>query len=318
MTSAEHWDVVSTPRMVSVGSIRISDSPRMVRENLDHIRTMVHVETPMPPIIVHRPSMCVIDGIHRLRAAKLRGDTRILTSFFEGTTADAFVLALKANVANGLPLSLGERTAAAQRILRTHGHWSDRAIARYAGLSPKTVSAVRRRSSVEIPQSNTRSGQDGRVRPLDSAEGRRRAGELIQSRPEASLREIAKEAGISASTVSNVRDRMRRGDDPMPQSRVRSRPSKTSRDEPSALFVDAVLSLSRDPALRFNETGRSLLRLLNIILLDAEARNRLIDSVPPHCNEMVALAARGCAVAWQEFATEIQNRRTDGGEAIGR
>ncbi|MET9025964.1 hypothetical protein ABZW96_10095 [Nocardia sp. NPDC004168] len=304
--------------MVLVGSIRISDSPRMVRENLEHIRTLVHVETPMPPIIVHRPSMCVIDGIHRLRAARLRGDEHILTAFFDGTAADAFVVALKANVANGLPLSLAERTAAAQRILRTHAHWSDRAIARYAGLSAKTVSAIRQRSSVEIPQSNTRSGQDGRVRPLDSAEGRRLAGELIHSRPDASLREIAREAGISASTVLDVRERIRRGDDPIPESRVRGRSSKKTGEEDPALAVDAVRSLGRDPALRFNETGRSLLRLLNILLLDVETRNRLIDNVPPHCNEMVARAARGCAVAWQEFATQVENRCADGGEAIGR
>ncbi|NKY28247.1 ParB N-terminal domain-containing protein [Nocardia gamkensis] len=318
MTPADHWDVICAPTTVAVGSIRISGSPRLVRENLDHIRAMIQLDTPMPPIIVHRPSMCVIDGIHRLRAAKLRGDTHILTAFFDGTAADAFVLALKANVANGLPLSLTERTAAARRILGTHPHWSDRAIARYAGLSAKTVSSIRQRSSVEIPHSNARSGQDGRVRPLDSAEGRRLAGQLILSRPDASLREIAKEAGISASTVLDVRDRLRRGDDPIPEARVRGRPEKSARHEDAVSAMDAMRSLGKDPTVRFNESGRTLLRLLNFLLMDAETRDRLIDNVPPHCTEAVAAAARGCAAAWQQFAVEVQNRHADGAEAIGR
>jgi hypothetical protein len=41
---------------------------------------------------------------------------------------------------------------------------------------------------------------DGKVRPLDPAEGRRRAEKLLTQQPEASLRDVARCAGISAAT----------------------------------------------------------------------------------------------------------------------
>jgi hypothetical protein len=54
-------------------------------------------------------------------------------------------------------------------------------------------------------------GSDGRLRPLTSLDGRRRASEPIVARPEAPLREIAAEAGISVGTAHDVRQRMQRG-----------------------------------------------------------------------------------------------------------
>lgn len=41
------------------------------------------------------------------------------------------------NTHHGLPLTRADRKAAAQRILDIHPHWSDRAIAKVTGLSPK-------------------------------------------------------------------------------------------------------------------------------------------------------------------------------------
>ncbi|MFD0433138.1 ParB N-terminal domain-containing protein, partial [Streptomyces chartreusis] len=93
----------------------------------------------MPPIIVHRDSMRVIDGLHRLRAAQLRGHSTIAVTFYDGTEADAFVLAVESNVRHGLPLSLPDRKRAAVRIIATHPQWSDRKIASVTGISPATV-----------------------------------------------------------------------------------------------------------------------------------------------------------------------------------
>lgn len=88
--------------------------------------------------------MRIIDGAHRVRAAQLRGRSHIEARFFDGSAADAFVLAVESNISHGLALTLAERSAAAERILASHPHWSDRAIASSTGLSAHTVASLRR------------------------------------------------------------------------------------------------------------------------------------------------------------------------------
>ncbi|WP_368858328.1 ParB/RepB/Spo0J family partition protein [Nocardia alni] len=66
---------------------------------------MATLDETLPPIIVHRESWHVIDGVHRVRAAQLRGDSTILARLFDGGEADAFVLAVTSNTRHGLPLS---------------------------------------------------------------------------------------------------------------------------------------------------------------------------------------------------------------------
>ncbi|MDT3400335.1 ParB/RepB/Spo0J family partition protein [Streptomyces sp. B1866] len=179
---------------VRIDELKDADSPRLDGEDLDHIRVLMETET--PPILVHRQTMRVIDGMHRLRAAKLNGKPKIEVEFFDGSETDAFLRAVEANTAHGLPLAMADRKSAARRIIRSHPDLSNREIARCAGLSDKTVAAIRR-SSPDIPQLNVRKGADGRARPLAASEGRLRAAKVIAERPEATLREVAREAGIS-------------------------------------------------------------------------------------------------------------------------
>ncbi|WP_280455022.1 ParB/RepB/Spo0J family partition protein [Nocardia brasiliensis] len=120
-------------------------SPRTAGENAAHIRMLAESSTAFPPIVVHRGTTQVIDGVHRLRAAQLRGDSTISAVLFDGSITEAFVLAVKLNAAHGLPLSLSDRKAAARRILMAYPQWSDRAIAAVAGISPKTVGVIRAR-----------------------------------------------------------------------------------------------------------------------------------------------------------------------------
>uniref|UniRef100_UPI0018F18D1C ParB/RepB/Spo0J family partition protein n=1 Tax=Actinomadura logoneensis TaxID=2293572 RepID=UPI0018F18D1C len=195
--------------------MRPADSPRLRGEDREHVFRLVGVETPLPPILVHRPTMRVIDGMHRLRAAMLRGDTHIEAVYFDGTAAEAFARAVELNIAHGLPLTIADRRAAAARILAAEPDSSDRAIAARTGLSARTVAAVRR-STAQVPHSNARVGADGRARPVDGAGGRRLAAQIIQARPEASLREVARKAGISLSTAHDVRKRLLQGRDPVP------------------------------------------------------------------------------------------------------
>jgi ParB-like nuclease domain len=161
--------------LVDVGLLLAADSPRLEGESLAHACMLAGLGAALPPIVVHRDTMRVIDGMHRLRAAVLRGDANIEARFFDGTAEAAFIAGVEANIAHGLPLSVADREAAAGRILGSHPKWSDRAVVASAGLDARTVGAIRR-ATEDLPQLDRRVGRDGRVRPLDVAAGRRRPG----------------------------------------------------------------------------------------------------------------------------------------------
>ncbi|MEV0130337.1 ParB N-terminal domain-containing protein [Dactylosporangium sp. NPDC050688] len=215
----------SVPVKVQIEQLLPADSPRLDGENEAHARMLAESESELPPILVHRATMRIIDGMHRLRAAVLRGRDTVDVRFFDGPASAVFALAVETNIAHGLPLSLRDRESAAARILAEHPECSDRAIARVSGLSSKTVGAIRRRSAGDGPQVTARIGHDGRVRPLNSADGRRTASAYIAAKPDASLREIARDAGISIATARDVRERIKRGDDPIPAAQRRTNPA---------------------------------------------------------------------------------------------
>src|ERR1700733_5316718 len=201
---------------VPVSSIHNSYTPRKNKANENHIQILAQSPLPLPPIVIHRNSMRVIDGVHRLRATELRGDSTIPARLFEGNDAEAFALAVHLNVTHGLPLTLSERKAAARRVLQSYPHWSDRSIGLIAGVSNKTVGRLRGCATEEISQLDPRLGRDGKVRPVSPAHGRRRAAEFLSMNPRASLREIARKAGVSVTTARDVRQRIDKGESPLP------------------------------------------------------------------------------------------------------
>jgi ParB-like chromosome segregation protein Spo0J len=308
--------------LVSIGSLKLSGSPRLDGEDPAHVRLLMDVDDELPPILVHRQTMRVIDGRHRLRAATLRGATEIAVEFFEGDENDAFIMAVKANVAHGFPLSLADRRAAAARIVELHPEWSDRAIAAAAGLSADTVGAIRRRSTAGSEQLNVRVGRDGRVRPVDPAQGRLRASEMFAVRPHASLREVAREAGIAVGTVRDVRERIRCGLDPVPGGPAKNTSENAPKDDaaraekldpqPSPAELEDMISklqnLRKDPSLRFTDAGRRLLRLLDQHALSPEEKAWLVTSVPMHCANVIADLARVYSTVWQGLADAIEQQ----------
>ncbi|MEV8638069.1 ParB/RepB/Spo0J family partition protein [Streptosporangium sp. NPDC051023] len=324
---------LSAVETVPIHALLPADSPRSIGEDLQHVRLLSELDTVFPPVIVHRSTMRVVDGMHRLRAATLRNEKDIRARFFEGDEHDAFVVAVKENTAHGLPLSAGDRAAAARRIVQSHPHWSDRTIAGIAGLSARTVSDIRRAACPEGTQPTARLGRDGRVRPLDSSASRIRAAELIEKRPHTSLRQIAQQAGISPSTVRDVRDRLRRGEDPLPtslrpatgtplESTAQNPPNASSaplsdiapelRSVPTSKYdrgrMSPLNSLIRDPSLRSEERGRTLLRMLSASASLTSSQEQLIDAIPEHCVGLVYQAARESAAAWAEFAEKLERR----------
>jgi ParB-like chromosome segregation protein Spo0J len=308
--------------VIPISSLRPADSPRLAGENGEHVRLMAESSAAFPPVLVHRPTMRVIDGMHRLRAAKLRGHDTIEVQFLEGDEEDIFVIAVQANVAHGLPLSLAERKAAAERIVGSHPQWSDRLIASATGLSHKTVSAVRRRASGGNPQLHARTGHDGRIRPLSSAEGRRMAAEMIRSGLAVSLRQIAKEAGISTGTVRDVQARLMDGQDPVPTQRRRPVPreapaaasgagrrdGKPARPEAATDVMAILKRLRNDPALRFREAGRVIVRCLHACTAGINEVGQLIEQVPAHQKTAIASLARANAERWRDLAQRLERR----------
>lgn len=283
------------------------DSPRLDGVDQDYVNTLARLSIDrLPPIVVHHDSMRVIDGAHRLAAAQLNGRDSIDARLFQGSTEEAFRLSVRLNLAHGLPLPVADRRIAAERILQAQPHLSDRAVAAATGLAAGTVADIRLalgpRSEV-----HARIGQDGRSRPLNTAEGRERAGLVIAENPHASLRQIARAAGISVGTARDVRSRVLAGQDPVPHQQRHAGPSAAGgHDAPSTADVlDLFRVLSRDPTLRYTEQGRSLLRWIERRMLVTAQWLTVPALVPPHCAGTVADIARACAASWSDLADQL-------------
>lgn len=320
--SGKHLDLLvggaSPTQFVPIDALQPADTPRLNGEDIEHVQMLAGIETRLPPILVHRQKMRVIDGMHRLRAAQLRNDEHIEVQFFDGSEQEAFVLGVKANITHGRPLSLSDRTSAAERIMVMHPGWSDRAIATAAGLSARSVANLRRRLLDEVDELEdvqARTGRDGRVRPLDSADGRLRAAEFIKKHPDASLRVIARSVGLSAATVRDVRQRVERGENPVPSSRVRRQgQTVVGREGVPGAPVDLigieslVHGLKADPSLRLTDSGRRLLRWVLSKVLVPDEWQEVSDGLPPHAAYVLSDVARRCATEWQRVADDLEQR----------
>ncbi|MEU3173079.1 ParB/RepB/Spo0J family partition protein [Streptomyces sp. NPDC007000] len=309
----------STVCSVPVDSLVIADSPRLRGEDSEHIQMIAETDGDLPPIWVHQPSRRVIDGVHRVRAAVLRGMTDIDVRFFHGSEADVFLLSVSANIKHGLPLSQDDRVAAARRVFTTHPEWSDRMVASLTGLSPRRVAAMRSQISEGTPQPARRIGRDGRSRPVDITQGRQRAAEIISRNPAASLRQIASAAGISPATAADVRNRLDRGDLPVPQgalseaAREKTLTTASSagrcneKDGAAELDLASIFDrLRRDPSLRFSETGRSLLRMFDAVRVALREQEDVLQSLPPHCRTIMAELSCGYAQRLQTFGEGLK------------
>jgi ParB-like chromosome segregation protein Spo0J len=288
----------------------------------------------LPAILVQKDSLRIVDGMHRIEAAKLRGEENINARFVDCSDEEAFLLAVKANTLHGLPLSRADRIAGGKRILEWHADWSDRAVAAAAGLSAKTIAGLRRCSGGEVQDLDKRLGRDGKRRPVASIEGRKRAAEYLAARPDASVREVAREADVSLGTVHDVRSKLRRGLDPT-LSRRRSSPDRAANGSVRDADRDwssprnnarlpirrqsnltpswPVISpkLANDPAIKYTGDGREFYRWMSMRMMQPGEWKDFVDAVPPHWAEDISVVAESVSCAWRDFAAQLRARQRE-------
>lgn len=327
--------MATTSERVPINVLLDADSPRVEGIDRDHVARLAERIDELPPILVHRSTMRIIDGMHRLHATRMSGRTTIEVVYFDGSVPDCFLAAVEANIRHGLPLTLADRRESAKKILASHPQWSDRAIAARVGLSGKTVGALRRTSTDPAVRSAVRVGLDGRVRAVDHGERRQRAADLLAQNPGASLREISRLACVSVETVRGIRDRLKSEDSPPPsedtsaspvgedvltaaghppstelneQLRARAKNTRQRSAEVRPIDLGVVLdSLKKDPTLRYNDEGRTMIRWLETRVIRHDEAE-LVERIPSHQAARIAAVARACAVNWNVIASLLERR----------
>jgi lambda repressor-like predicted transcriptional regulator len=201
--------------------------------------------------------------------------------------------------------------AAAAEIIRNYPDWSDRSVAATTGLSAATVKSVRERSRLPAQAAAKRLGLDGRMRPVNSGAGRKRVQELIEKFPTASLRQLAREAGVSPNTVRDVRRRMQQQETAAPEpartaaAQAHAAPAENVNGSP----VEAALRrLSQDPSLRLTESGRLAIRWFFSRIVRPREWIGIIGSLPPHTAFILAGLADQCAAEWQSLARSLRDQ----------
>jgi len=302
--------------------LQIGESPRGTGVKHSHVQVLAHVEDRWPPILVTRVNHHIVDGVHRYHAAQMLGRTKIRCLFFDGDPEDAFIEAVRRNIDHGLPLKLREREQAAARVLTCRAGWSDRKIAVLCGLAPSTVRRLRECSTVQRTQLDKRQGRDGRIRPLDSGEVRRRTELVLRSRPNASLREVAKIVGTSPTTVRTVRAKLADADDDceagivslvprpataLPRQAGTDTPNGAMQSQPAERNTTLVSAWSSDFAMRSTPGASAFCEWFNQTALGPGWHDH-VEAVPLSRVYEIADEARKRAIDWKSFADAIENR----------
>lgn len=188
---------------LELASLVFGFSPRFVPEDPELVRALAELPgEALPAVLVHAATMTVIDGRHRVLAARLRGDGSIRARLHHGNLQEALLMAVELNVPHGKPLTYGEKLHSACLVLADVPETPDSTVADICGLLPKTVNRLR---GIVKECTFTASEAHNSSRILSSEVARREARQIMLSFPEESNRSIAREVGLSEATVRAIR-----------------------------------------------------------------------------------------------------------------
>ena len=297
---AERDKDTSGVRSVLLADLSTDYSPRQTKLDHSHVAALMEVVDRLPPITVHQQTMTVIDGVHRVEAHRRAGRIHIPAFFFAGTELDALVMAVEANVKHGKPLSRRERRTAAQALLGSCPGRSDRWVADICGLSHTTVAVLRARLNDTSAQ--VRTGRDGRRRPVNPLPGRVAVANAIAANPGATVRQVARTAGVAPSTVGRVAADLRRLDNlkPVPAAGV-ARPAPDGEEMPT---IDLTAGPSNGP-FEGSDDAASWLARTEVSLEDLRDH---LGALPLSRLYEIADECRRRARAWDEIAGALERR----------
>jgi ParB-like chromosome segregation protein Spo0J len=296
-SDADHAVVVR----LELKTLKLGMSPRIGEQDLEHAQALAHVLDKCPPVLVESGSNIVVDGVHRILAARMMGRTEIAARYFVGSHQEALVEAVRANISHGKPLTLNERTSAARRILQMVAEWSDRRIAEACGLSAKTIAKLRSEAG---ERATTRIGRDGRCRPVDPVLVRERIAARLREAPDARATDIARDLLTSPSTVRDVRRRLVEGDHRSSSSSALNGCSELRQ----RLASVPTAPLGQDQAIQTMSGGKDFGCWLDRSQIEAAHWERFIPEIPlSRLPELIDLATKREA-EWRKFAAALEAR----------
>ena len=297
---------------IAIDAVHVGPSMRAAGIDPRHVAALAEVAAHWPPIVVNRADSSVVDGHHRIAAARQLGLRELCVTWFDGSAEDAYLEFVRCNVGHGLPLTLAERRHAARQMLRSHAERSDRAIASVCGLSPTTIARLRKelglveRAGDGPRDARGRVGLDGRMRPLNGMALRARIAQELALRPEASLRAIAGTVGASPETVRSVRNELRAGNG---VAKYATTPG------PAAVSVlelppveTRVAPPSEDRAFTDRDGGQEFVEWFEATSVENLDPWSHVEAIPLSRVYEIADVARSRAEFWTTFAAALETR----------
>jgi len=117
------------------------------QEVVEHYASIFR-EVIWPPILVHRGTNRLLDGWHRVEAAKRAGVYTLPVTWVEAKEEELFALAVKANLGHGLRLSREERYQAIARLQRES--WTPERIAEVLGCAVGMVGRTEKAEDLRV------------------------------------------------------------------------------------------------------------------------------------------------------------------------
>ncbi|MDP9359375.1 MAG: ParB/RepB/Spo0J family partition protein [Chloroflexota bacterium] len=157
--------------------------PRVAGLDEAHVLALQEASEGWPPLAVVQQgnAYVLVDGFHRFAAAQNLGLARVPARLLPlPADGDLKGLAFALNAVHGRPLSLADRRAEAERLLREWPVVSNLEVSRRAGLAPTTIATIRARleEAAAIEAAPERIGADGTRYPVSTARSLRAPGVL--------------------------------------------------------------------------------------------------------------------------------------------